>query len=338
VTTAPSAPSAMAADAASASASASSSSSSTLGRWALRLGLLTLLVGSAVLAFRKLSPEAALWPRLADASPRDVVVALVALVVVNVANGLVLRGLVRRLGVHLPVRSWLGITFVAGLTNLVSPVASAGAVRAAYLKRAHDVSLTSFASVFASTMAFGLAVTGAVGAAALVALDLPGGHAGRVALAVSLALVFGLIGALVVGPHLQLDTERGGVRGRIARVLAGWNTLGADRGLLVRLALTHGAGALAYGIAAVAAFRIAGFSGPWLVAFGAAAFARLGSIVAFTPAGLGITEAVGVVSAQVLGADGATALLAMVVLRVLSTVVTLVGGALGSWSLLKDAR
>jgi hypothetical protein len=304
----------------------------------VRVALLVVVAGAAVWAIRWLVEQGDVRSRLAGADAFDVAGAVVALFLVMFTNGIVLRDLVAHFGQDLPMRAWLGITLVSGMMNLVSPVSSAGAVRAVYLKRRYGVAYGSFASLFASSTAFSLALSGALAGLCVVALGIPGGASGYVALATSLALVVGLALAVVLAPVILArvaplaSSSSSGARGRIARGVArmayGWRTISADHALLTRLVLWNAGAAILYGAAAVLAFRIAGFQGSTWVPLATSAFARIGALIAITPAGLGITEAFGVVSARVVGADAAAALLGLLVMRAMSTALSIGGGAI----------
>jgi uncharacterized membrane protein YbhN (UPF0104 family) len=82
-----------------------------------------------------------------------------------------------------------------------------------------------------------------------------------------------------------------------------------------------------HAFAFVMAFRIAGVDAHWLVPVASSAFARIGALIAITPAGLGIFEAFGAISASIVGADAAAALLGVIIVRLLSTICSIAGSA-----------
>lgn len=313
-------------------------------RW-LQLAVAVAITATFVwLASRYLMAQGDVWSHLKLRDPTTlgaIVASTVALFLVMAANGVIMRDLVAQTGVRLGIKDWLGITLVSSMLNLVSPIKGGAAVRALYLKRAHGVSLTAYATVIAGSLAFSLAVSGLLAAAALLALGVPGGAYGWLALATSVALVIGLALALWLAPTLAdpaaVTSTKTRLLARLTRLAQGWRAISRDRALLAKLSLWNLVAALLHGVAFFFAFRIAGFSGSWLVPVTSSAFARIGALVAITPAGLGIMEAFGAVSAQIAGADPGPALLGVLIVRVLGAAVTVIGGAAFSPLLVRGA-
>lgn len=253
---------------------------------------------------------------------------------VMVINGLVLRDLVAHFGVRLHTRAWLGLTLVGSLLNMVSPVRGGAALRAMYLKRVHGVPLSEVATVLVGSTVCSLAVSAALGAIAIAALGVPGGAYGMIALLSSFLLAATLSVLLWASPPRSAGANP--ILARFTRVAAGWRSLGERRGLLLRLYVWSGLGAILHAIAFLFAFRLASFEGAWLVPVASSAFARIGTLLAITPAGLGIFEAFGVVSARIVGAETGAALLGVLAVRVVGTVVTVAGGLIMLPVLLRD--
>lgn len=286
---------------------------------------LALFVTACVLAWRTLGEQGDVWDQLKLADGPSIAGLVVALTLINVTNGVILRDLVAHFGVRLTVRVWLGITLVSTMLNLVSPIAGAGAMRAVYLNRTHAVPLTTFASMMAASTAFSLAASATLAAASLVALGVPGGRYGVVALAASVAVVIGVALALALAP--ATGPTRKGLVAKIALVADGWRSISRDRRLLAKLAVRNISNAVLHAVAFVLAFRMAGFDGDWLVPVTSSAFARIGALIAITPAGLGIFEAFGAVSAGIVGASPAAALLGVLIVRVFGVLLAIAGGA-----------
>jgi uncharacterized membrane protein YbhN (UPF0104 family) len=290
----------------------------------LLVGLSGVIVALAlVAAYLRTEPTA--LDRLRDTSARAVLSATIALFLVMIANGLILRDLVMHFRVSLPVRSWLGITLIGSLLNLVSPIKGSAAARAFFLKRYHDVSYSSFACVLAVSLLFSLSMSGAVAALAIVSLGVPGGEAGRVALLASLGVAASLPLGLLVAPAFSSFGKYS--PDFLMRVAEGWRSIRNDGQLLLRLGAWNTAASLMHAFAFVMAFRIAGVDAHWLVPVASSAFARIGALIAITPAGLGIFEAFGAISASIVGADAAAALLGVIIVRLLSTICSIAGSA-----------
>lgn len=321
----------------------------------LRLALvLMILAVTLAIGVHFVSTHPELWRLLEVSSTVDILGTAVTLFLVMVTNGVVLRELMAHSGLQLSVRAWLGITLVTSLLNIVSPIRGGVAVRAVYLKRVHGVPYGAFASALSATLAFNLAMSGALAAACLVALGVPGGSYGWVALGASLGLVVTLALAVWLTPppdpepkpelgppdpnQPQAATSRAPAHGphwlaralrsrHVVQLADGWRKLSQDRVLLVKLLSWNFLGALLHAAAFVFAFNMAGFVGAWLVPVTSSAFARIGSLVAITPAGLGIFEAFGAVSGQIAGAEPAQALTGVLIVRLFSVALTILGAA-----------
>jgi uncharacterized membrane protein YbhN (UPF0104 family) len=260
--------------------------------------------------------------------------AAAALLGVMVINGVVLRDLVAHFGVRLPNRTWLALTLVGSLLNLVSPVRGGAALRAVYLKRIHGVPLSDVATVLVGSTVFSLAVSAALGAIAIAVLGFPGGIYGWIAFLSSAFIAAFLSVALKLSPPRVRTPNK--VLIRISRAAEGWRSLGARPALLRRLFLWNTLAAFLHALAFLLAFRLVLFQGDWLVPVTSSAFARIGTLLAVTPAGLGVFEAFGVVSAKIVGAETGTAVLGVLTVRLIGAAVGIVGGLLMLPILMKD--
>ena len=256
------------------------------------------------------------WPLLSGVAA--------ALFGVMLINGVVLRDLVAHFGVRLSVRSWLGLTLVGSLLNIVSPVRGGAALRFIYLKRVHGVALTEVATVLMGSTLCSLAVSAALGACTIAALGVPGGVYGWIALATSVLMATVLIvGLWFPPPQVKMS---GIVLARFTRVVEAWRSLGNQPALLSRVFAWNILAACLHAVAFYLAFCLTSFQESWLVPATSSAFARMGTLLAITPAGLGIFEAFGVVSAAIVGADAGAALIGVLVVRIVGAIVGIAGG------------
>jgi len=307
---------------------------SSLRRWA-RFGFAALLVLPILwLANYYVQSGKASLPRLSISDWPPVIILAASLTLVMVTNGIILRDLSARFGARLAMREWLGITLVASMLNLVSPVRGGAAVRAVYLKRAHGLTYTRYASLLGSTFVGSIAASGALAAVSIVALGIPGGRFGWIALAISLALAFGPTAVLRFSPTVPGVSK--GIVGRLARLAEGWRLVGSDHALVRRIVAWSIVGAVMHAIAFIAAFSLAGSNASWLVPVTASAFARIGALISITPAGLGIFEAFGIVSARIAGSDPGPAVVAVLTVRVFATAISVTGGIAFAQSMLRN--
>jgi len=298
----------------------------TRGRRLREILSLIVLVLAVVAAGRYLLDEEEALAHLTSADPILLLTLTGLLASCMVLNGLVTRDVVACFGIRLRIREWMGVTFVTSMLNLVTPARGGAAARAVYLKHAHGLKYAEFAGTIAATVGFTVAANASLGALALALLGIPGGVSGWVAVTACVVVVVSLIGAVVFAPYLD-RVSTGTPASVLARTIRGWQTISADRTLLSRLALWTLLNAIAHAIAFSIAFSIAGGSGSYLAAVTSSAFAKMGAIIAITPAALGVFEAFAVVSAQIVGEELAASLLAVLLIRIVSVVLSVGGGA-----------
>jgi len=244
---------------------------------------------------------------------------------VMIANGLIMRDLLSKFGTRLRMHAWLGLTLVASMLNLVSPVKGGAALRAVYLKKAHAVPYGVFAGVLGATLLGSMAASGALAAVALVLLGVPGGRTGWVMLGASSVLAGSLWLVLRLEPVLRRNAPQRWHR--MIRMADAWRSVSTDTRLVLRVLGWCIAATVMHGVAFIFAFSLAGFEGNWLIPLAASAFARIGALIALTPAGLGIYEAFGTLSARLVGAEMGPAVIGVLMVRLASSFITVVGGA-----------
>lgn len=286
--------------------------------------VIVLCVPALYYAGRYVKAEGRALESLWQTPPSILVGMTVMLTICIVLNGLVTRDLVRLFGVDLRAREWLTLTFVGSLLNTVTPVRGGAGLRAVYLKQVHALPYAEFASTTAAMVGFQVAVNAGLAGVCLGVLGVPGGASGGLVLMTCLSLVVGFAAVLWLAP--RGSDERAGMLGAALRAARAWRLISRSPRLLVAVSTWTLANGLLHAAAFVLAFRAAGFEGSVLVGTTAGALAKVGSTVAITPAGLGIFEAFGVVSAQIVGADLAASVVAVLLVRVLSTLLAIVGG------------
>lgn len=286
--------------------------------WVAALAFVAFLCTRAV----RLDPDVV--ARLSSADVGTVAAIAFSMSAVMILNGLILRDLVSHFRISMPARIWLGLTLSSSLLNLVSPVRGGVAARAIYLKQMYALRYADFACVQSASLVFTLFTTSCVALGSILALGIPGGSAGYVALVFCVLVAAAPPFFLSFAP--AIEGRIGRLPGIVLRMYEGWLSIRNDTELLARLLIWNVAAVCCHSLAFVFAFDVAGFEGHWLVPVASSAFARFGTLIAITPAGLGVFEAFGVVSATVAGAEIPAALLAVLLVRALASACTIVGG------------
>lgn len=286
-----------------------------------KIGLYIFVVLPAlVLAIRHLQHEEKALQQLAQTSWTTLGSITLCIIGCQLLNGMVMRDLVAHFGPRLRFVEWTGLNFIATALNVLTPLRGGAAIRAVYLKKRHDLDYASFATTFGVGLLFFVAANGSLGAIGLLALGVPGGASGQLALTFCLAIVAATAVAVVWTPTPAASDHK--VLRPLLRIIRGWRTVADDQTLVTKLAAYTSLNALLHAYAFVLAFASTGFTGtPWVPVVSSAS-AKIGIAMSITPAGLGLTEAFGVVSAQIVGAGLSSSLLAILVVRAISILVS----------------
>jgi uncharacterized membrane protein YbhN (UPF0104 family) len=253
--------------------------------------------------------------------------ALVPLVVASVLLfGLLNQVMAAHLGAVLRLRQWATLAFASTLANYILPLKAGAAMRAAYLKKNHDLPLSQFASSMAVAYVVTILANCLVGAAGLGVIALQEG-------VMSWPLLGGLLGMaalcaalLAFSPRASQRRAAGRFWGVLVRIHVGWDLLRHSPSLLAKSAGLALATSLVYAVRLRIAFAAVGHtvSLPGCLLVGA--LVALSMFISITPASLGIREAAILFSSMAIGVTPEVSLLAGTVDR---AVAILVVAALG---------
>ena len=234
------------------------------------------------------------------------------------------------LGIRLQPREWLGLTAVNTVVSFAVPARGGLVVRAAYLKRVHDMRLEDYAALTIATLGLTIGSAAAVGLAVGVFAIGQEGRAEVVAL-------FGIpVVALLLGAGLVLfrKFEKDGTFGRIG---SGLRLLLRGKAATIELAVATLAFVAIQGFGLLLAFRAVGSPISVPAAFAVYAATVVAFVLAFTPGGLGIKEGAAVFVTGLLGLDTGLALTAALVDRAAVIVPTAIVAFLMGRPLLRAA-
>lgn len=247
--------------------------------------------------------------------------------------GLFSQVILKTFGLRLIAREWFGLSIITTLGNYVLPLRGGAGLRAVYLKKKHGFSFTHFFSTFLSIYLFTLLVNSLAGLSSIIFLyDLPRGiwwslvlFFGSV-LAVTLTLAFVPVSSSW-SEKLQLPF--------LPQLIQAWRTTRAQLGVLKSLFSLAIANYLCLTLMLYLGYRAMN------VDLGLPEGALLGAIfglsglVSITPGGLGIQEAIVVVSAQAFDITATQGLALALVIRAIILFWTFLLGPVFSYLLLR---
>ena len=299
-------------------------------RGILSFGILLVLIVLAVLYLRENLNE---FGKLRFVSPM-IIVALVLLFIFGYfLIGIVTKKLLRPLGVYLGVFESFALSIVTGFYNLITPFRGGMAVRAVYLKKKHNFSYTNFFSslsasyvlIFLSAGIMGLLSSGII----YLKEDIFSPIVSLIFLGVSLSLLF----VIIFSP--RMNEGKGFILDKIAKILNGWYLIRKDRGLLFFITIISIFQLLLSSLMLYLQFYVFGIEIDFVKTLFLSSIGLLGLIIAITPAGLGIQEAVAVFSASTIGISPVESLSVALLGRGVSVVVLFVLGPIFSWVLMR---
>jgi uncharacterized membrane protein YbhN (UPF0104 family) len=256
---------------------------------------------------------------------------LIQFVLLGLFNRVILKGF----DLVLSFKEWFGLSIITTLGNYLLPPRGGAGLRAAYLKKRRGFPLTHFMSTFVAFYVLHLAAAGLFGLLALAALpDL--GREVTAPLLIFLGAVTLFSAIVVLFPVRAAWFDRPGLR-LAARLIEGWQTIKGRRSMVGLLLILVLANYLVQGAMILAAYRSLGLD---LGAAGAVlvtSLLSLTSLIALTPGGLGIQEAVLVFSTGALGILPAQSLAAALTIRAVVLFWTFLLGPIFSLWLLKKA-
>ena len=250
-------------------------------------------------------------------------------VAVGLFNRIVLTGF----GLNLSFVEWFGLSVVTTLGNYLLPPRGGAGLRAAYLKKKRGLPLSHFLSTFVIFYALNLAVCGLAGLIALAMLP-DRGPAGTVLFWFFALVLAGSVPAAVL-PVRASWFDRRGLR-PFMRLVEGWQIIRERPGLVGRVLVMVVVNLLIFWLMITLSYSAAGADLSLPAAAAVTALLSLTSLIALTPGGFGVQEAVLVFSTGALGVQPAQSLAAAVVIRVVILFWTFVLGPIFSWKLLRD--
>ncbi len=274
---------------------------------------LSVLVVALVWAVWLLAGREDMWKALGQV-PLASVVGLAAVALgVTACNGLVWRELVGHFGVRLRAAEWFGLAMITSMANYMMPFRGGAAVRAAYLKQRRGFSLGHFGSTFASGLAFQVLTRLVVALGCLVVLAVLGRRSSGVLIGVCGAGTLAVVATMVFTPRFRRPDNR--VMAAIWQVGDGWRRLHRNAALVARVFALSVAATLGTALMYFVALRALGTDVGILLAATVSVFSEMVGLLSVTPAGLGVHEAAAALSADLLGAQAAMALVAVLLLR-----------------------
>jgi glycosyltransferase 2 family protein len=241
-------------------------------------------------------------------------VIFIAVLVRNFSTGLVMDTVLRPLGVHLRIVESFGLANLTRLVNQLLPGNVGIVMRSVYLKRRHRLSYASFTSSFAASQIILYLISSALGIVAFFITYLEGSRLNILFLYFLIAAVLGLSSLLFIPRRWSTRIKHN----RLRKAIEGWYQIRTDARCLGRLTVWS----LLF-IVSSTVIMYANFSAldapisPWMALF-FSSINIVNTLVAFTPAGIGVSEGVIVLLATAAGIPVTVGLAAALLQRIIT--------------------
>jgi uncharacterized membrane protein YbhN (UPF0104 family) len=268
-------------------------------------------------------PEA--FAPLADVTWTDGLVLTLAFVLLMACNGVFIALVTSAFRIRLQTLEWLALSFASSFANYFLPFKGGTGIRALYMLHLHRFPITEFVSTLGIMYLMHVVVNGVMALVGMGLIATGGGPTNAILLSffalVSLAGIVIILIDFEIGSHHERFPMR-----QLARVLAAWRTVRADRALVVKLWSLMLVFALATVWQCRAAFMAASITLSWDGVLVYAASKNLATLVSLTPGSLGVVELISIYLGSVLGYDTADALMVQSLIRAVAIVVLLLVG------------
>lgn len=247
-------------------------------------------------------------------------------------NGIFNNLFYRAFNVRLIFSEWFGLSVVNTIGNLMIPFRGGAISNAVYLKKKHGFSYLSYISALSASYVMVFWVNSLVGIGGALLVWLRYGvfswtvlaFLGCCFLSLSLVILFCPKLETVESPHLN----------RIIEAINAWDTIKSRRSVLARISLLALANSVIATLMLFVEFHVIGFSIPIPHCAVLAIFAGFSTLLSLTPGNLGIREAVTAVSGALVGVPIPVAVVASVIDRLATFIVSfLLGLYYSSWLL-----
>jgi uncharacterized protein (TIRG00374 family) len=293
-----------------------------------------ILVAFVVVAAIYLINQPELIEVLKEVSPYTIILLIFVRLMYLATNGLFLSLFASKFNIQLRFIEWFGLPMVTSFGNYITPFSGGLFARAAYLKRRHDFSYGSFATLLASNYLIAFWVVGFVGFISV--FFIPGmTQSNRL-------LVGGWFLAVVVGITILflVPTMKIPGKNRLSNLvntsLAGWQLIRVDRFLVLKLAFLTLVNILLDSFAFWLAYQAVNETVHFLAIILISMLSSFSILINITPANLGINEAAITLASTLLGTGTGTGLVVALLMRATTILVVFTLGPTFSYLLARE--
>jgi len=291
--------------------------------------IITIIVFILIILF--FSKNGDFFEILKNIELKYVLIVIVFEFLVSILNGLQIKYITQAYGKNLNVKEWFGLSVVNTMANHVTPFRGGLSIKAVYLKKIHDMPYTTSLTIIGAVMVLSVLVYSLLGAIVSVAYNL------NMVVALVFFIVFLMMSFIIfltprisktrykyINYLIKSINKLSNLR-KNYRLISMLFSLNLILLVMATFRIFYSFKALSFDIALTSCFVIT-------------LFTALSRIVSITPANLGITESITMISAKGLGVASKIGLSAALVERVATVIFYFTIGPIFSYVLSRQRK
>ncbi len=251
-------------------------------------------------------------------------------------NGLVIRLQMQSFKINLKPKEWFGLSVITTFYNTITPFRGGLLAKATYLKNKYKFSYTNSLATISGIYVINFFAASIIGLIALLSIYMNYGIFNPIITLMYLGFFFPTAFLILFSPKFPMTKYR--IINKFFEVANGWHTLRKEIWIVSRLSVITITQAIVLSISTMISFYVFDIALPFDKAIFLVTISTFSVLVAITPAGLGIGEAIAVFSGLIIGITPAQSLSVAIMGRVVGAVYIFILGPIFSYILLKEHK
>ena len=254
----------------------------------------------------------------------------------SINNGLVIKYLLEPFKIKMNFKEWFGLSVVTSFYNMITPFRGGAVTRAVYLKNKYLFSYTNFFATLSGIYVINFLIASFLGLISLIYLYYTKDILNLLVASIFLFFFIPLLIIVLFSPNFP--ETKSNFLNKFIGVLNGWNLIRKNRKVVLLVSLIYILQITLFSIAGILSYNVFGISISFIEALFLASIGSLTILIAITPSGFGVVEAVAVFSALVIGITPAQSLSVAIIGRVIGMSIIFILGPIFSYILMKDFK
>ena len=239
------------------------------------------------------------FKQLTIVNPILLLILIVFLLVNYFFISIITKSILTPLGVYLRTKEAFALSIVTGFYNLITPFKGGMATRAIYLKKKHNFTYTDFLASLAGMYVITFLIASLIGIISSLLIYRSTGVFSWIIFGIFCTMFFPLFLIVIFSPKFPFT--KNDFLNRFIKVVNGWNLIKNDKKTVLIVSIISISQLLLGALMLYLQFQVFGIEIEFINCLFLASIGSLAILIAITPAGLGINEAVTVFSALTIG-------------------------------------